>query len=126
MIVPSMKKVVDHIHAKGRFAELHSCGNIIKQVPNMIACGWDHWSPQTMNDTQLIYELYGDKIITSVIPDNAAGIWQLSEDEQKAAAQAYADKFCKPGKPSYLSGVGRNPVAFRTALYQASRENYSK
>ena len=126
MIVPSMKRMVDHIHSKGRFAELHSCGNIMKQVPNMIAAGWDYWSPQAMNDTQAIYAAYGDKIITPVVPDNAANIWTLTEEEQVAAAKAYAEKYCVPGKPSALSGVGRNPVAFRTALYQASRENYSK
>ena len=69
MIVPHMKKVTDHIHKIGRCAELHSCGQIMKQVPNMIKAGWDTWSGQVMNDTQAIYEQYGDKIVIGVIPE---------------------------------------------------------
>ena len=66
MIVPAMKKVTDYLHSKGLIAELHSCGMLEKQVPSIIAAGWDTWTPQAMNDTQKIYELYGDQIIIGV------------------------------------------------------------
>ena len=126
MIVPAMKKVTDHLHSKERFADLHSCGQLMKQVPNMIAAGWDSWSGQPMNDTQKIYELYGDKIIIGVIPD-PFDPETATEAEQRAAAKAYADKFCRPDKPSSLGyGMGLVTPAFREELYIRSRENYSK
>jgi hypothetical protein len=126
MIVPAMKRVTDHIHSKGRFAELHSCGQLKKQVPNMIAAGWNSWSPQAMNDTQKIYELYGDKIIISVLPD-AVDMQKTTEEEQRALAWKYAEKFCRPDKPSSWSMYGANLTtpAFREELYKASRICYS-
>ena len=126
MIVPYMKKVTDFLHSKGKMCELHSCGQILKQVPNMIAAGWDTWTPQAMNDTHKIYELYGDKIIIGVMPD--ALDETASEEEQRAAARAYADKFCNPQKPSYFNVNAAKMLtpAFREELYIRSRENYSK
>jgi hypothetical protein len=58
MIVPYMKRLTDHIHSKGIYADLHSCGHIEMLVPAIIEAGWDSWSPQPMNDTKKIYEEY--------------------------------------------------------------------
>ncbi|MDR3277234.1 MAG: methyltransferase [Oscillospiraceae bacterium] len=126
MIVPYMKRVTDFLHGKGKFCELHSCGQLLKQVPNMIGAGWDSWSGQLMNDTQKIYELYGDRIIVGVSPDALPE--GASEEEQRAAARAYADKFCDPGKPSMLNTYSAAMLtpAYREALYAQSRVNYSK
>ena len=127
MIVPYMRKVTDFLHSKNRFCELHCCGQVLKQVPNMIAAGWDAWSGQPMNDTHKIHELYGDKMLIGVIPErfdpNTA-----SEEEQRAFAKAYADKFCRPDRPSYLNtqGVDFLTPIYREELYIRSRENYSK
>ena len=127
MIVPYMRKVTDFIHSKGKFCEFHSCGQLLKQVPNMIEAGWDYWGGQAMNDTQKIYELYGDKIIIGVIPDMFDPA-TTSEAEQRAAARAYADKFCRPDKPSFLNHYSAAILtpAFREELYIRSRENYGK
>ena len=125
MIVPYMKRVTDFIHSKGKTAELHSCGQIFKQVPNMIKAGWDCWQPQTMNDIAKIYELYGDKIIIATMPepfDPAA----TPEEEQRAIARAYANAYCKPDKPSFLNFNALHLLtpAFREELYRQSRINY--
>ena len=127
MLVPYMRKVTDFLHSKGRFCEFHSCGQLLKQIPNMIDAGWDSWSGQNMNDTQKIHELYGDKIMIGVIPDEFDSD-ALSEKEQRAKAKEYADKFCRPEKPSYLNGFGARFItqAYREELYIRSRENYSK
>jgi hypothetical protein len=127
MIVPYMRKVTDYIHSRDRFCDFHSCGHNIKQVPNMIAAGWDSWAGQDMNDTQKIYELYGDKIIIGVIPDMFDPA-TASEEEQRTAARAYADRFCNPQKPSYLNHYGAVLLtpAYREELYARSRENYSR
>ena len=43
MLVPAMKRLTDHMHSKGLYADLHSCGHLELQVPAMIAAGWDTW-----------------------------------------------------------------------------------
>ena len=92
MIVPAMKKVTDHLHARGLYADLHSCGMIEKQVPNIIAAGWDSWNP-AYEHTQKLYEMYGDKLILGVMPDPIAP--DASEEEQRAAA-----RLCREVLPS--------------------------
>lgn len=126
MIVPHMKKVTDHIHKIGRCAELHSCGQIMKQVPNMIKAGWDTWSGQVMNDTQAIYEQYGDKIVIGVIPEQFDPE-TTSEEEQRRLAREFAEKFCDPKKPSVVNLYGTACLtdAYREELYKQSRIRYS-
>jgi len=127
MIVPYMKRVTDFLHSKGKFCCLHSCGQLMKQVPNIIAAGWDAWGPQLMNDVSAIYEQYGDKLLIGVWPDPIPE--DATEEEQRAAARAFADKYCRPDKPSffnfYAAAAGITP-AFHEEMYIQSRINYSK
>lgn len=130
LIVPYMRKVTDFIHEKGRFAELHCCGMNEKQMQNIIDAGWDGWMPQVMNDTQKLYEEYGDQIIMGVMPD-LFDPETTSEEEQRAYAREYANKFCKAGKPSSLniSALLDTKImtkAYCEELYKQSRINYSK
>lgn len=127
VIVPSMKKVTDFIHSKGKFAEFHSCGQLSKQIPNMIEAGWDAWGGQTINDFGKIYDLYGDKILVGVVPEHFDPK-TTSEEEQRVIAKKYADKYCNPEKPSYLHRYGAQYLtpAFREELYIQSRKNYSR
>ncbi|MBP5165818.1 MAG: methyltransferase [Oscillospiraceae bacterium] len=127
MIVPYMKKVTDHIHSIGRVAELHSCGQIFKQVPNIIAAGWDTWSGQAMNDTHKIYELYGDKLVVGVIPEQYDAN-ALSEEEQRAKAREFAEKFCRPDKPCVINNYGASALTlpYREELYKQSRILFGK
>jgi hypothetical protein len=130
MIVPPMRRVTDFIHSKRRFADLHCCGSNIKQVPNMIAAGFDSWTPQMMNDIEKIYDLYGDRLIIGTMP-KIYEVDNSTEEEQRAYARAYANQYCRPEKPSSLSMYsmpmsGPNLVtnAFREELYKQSRMNY--
>jgi len=128
IIVPAMRRVTDFLHSKNKCCDFHSCGQLLKQIPNMIAAGWDSWGGQAMNDTQKIYELYGDKIMVGVIPD-LLDPETSTEEEQRAAARDFAAKFCNPQKPSYLNSYGARTMAtnaYREELYRCSRENYSK
>jgi len=123
VIVPAMRKVTDYLHSRGKTCDLHSCGQEIKQIPNFIKGGWDSWSGQDMNDTQLEYELYGDKILIGVIPDPLSD--DAPDDVAKAAAKVYVDKFCRKDKPSMLSlGWGGNQT-FRDEVYKLSRIAYN-
>jgi hypothetical protein len=127
MIVPYMKRVTDFIHSKNRFCELHSCGQILKQVPNIIKAGWDCWAGQPMNDFKIIYELYGDKLVLAIAPEAFDGN-TVSEAEQRARAREYANAFCNPNKPTYMSigAVALLTPAYREELYRRSRINYSR
>jgi len=127
MIVPHMKRVTDFIHSKGRFCELHSCGQILKQVPNIIKAGWDCWAGQPMNDFKKIYDLYGDNIILAIAPE-PFDLNSVSEAEQRALAREYANAFCNSDKPTYMSiaAVSLLTPAYREELYRQSRINYSR
>ena len=127
MIVPYMKKVTDFLHSKGKFCELHSCGQALKQIPNFIAAGWDSWSGQPMNDTHKIYEEYGDKLIIGVIPEKFDAE-NATEEKQREMARAHADKFNKAGKPSTLNAFGTGVLtpAYVEEIYKQSRLNSNK
>lgn len=127
MIVPYMKRTTDFLHSKGKYCELHSCGQLMKQVPNIIAAGWDMWCPQAMNDTHKIYDLYGDKILIGVMPDSFDPE-ATSEEQQREEAKKYAAKFCNPKKPSFfnLNALRVATPVFREELYRQSRIHYSR
>lgn len=124
--VPNMKKVTDRIHSYGLVAELHSCGKNEKQIENFIAGGWDIWAPMAnINDTQMLFEKFGDKIIIGVCPD--AYDRNASEEEIRASAQAFVDKYCSdPNKVCVINRYFSNYLygAYAEELYKASRLVY--
>jgi hypothetical protein len=122
LIVPAMRRLTDHIHKRGAIADLHSCGHIEQQVPNMIAAGWDSWSGMAMNDTQGLYERYGDRIVLGVVPDQFDPA-NTPEDQQRAAAREFVKKFCNPRKPCLLNMYGAAVLtpAYQDELYKESR-----
>ncbi|MCL2137572.1 MAG: methyltransferase [Coriobacteriia bacterium] len=124
LFFPFMKELNDHIHSKGRYTSLHSCGHNESRIELFIEAGYDEWSPQPMNDTQALYEKYGDKIILSIYPDPLAP--DAADDDYRQAARDYVDRFCQPGKPSTLgfSPLAANP-AFAEELYIYSRKHYA-
>jgi hypothetical protein len=120
MIVPHMRRVTDYLHSRGMNCEFHSCGQNFKQAPNMIDAGWDSWFPQTMNDTQKIYELYGDRLLVGV--DAKIDPAGMSEDDLRAAARNFIDRFMLPGKPCFFHyTMDCCTRAFRDELYEYSR-----
>jgi len=122
MIVPYMRRLTDFIHSKGRFCELHSCGQNMKQVPNYIKAGWDMWNPQEMNDTRKMFELYGDQIVLGICPDHFEK--DATEDEQRACARRFVDEFWTPGKPFILNYNDKTcwTPAFLEEVYGYSRK----
>ncbi|AFA48374.1 methyltransferase 1 MttB15 [Acetobacterium woodii DSM 1030] len=129
MIVPYMKKLTDHIHAKGLWADLHSCGHIESRIQCILDAGWDSWSPQNMNDTIKLFEKYGDQICIGLIPEVFDPL-TTSEDDQREYAKKFAEKVCIPGKSSFISVyaliAGIMTPVFREELYKQSRILYSK
>ncbi|MDR0862705.1 MAG: methyltransferase [Oscillospiraceae bacterium] len=142
MIVPYMKRVTDFLHSKGKFCELHSCGNNYRQVENYIKAGWDAWAPQLMNDGYKIYDDFGDRILIATWPQNipeeimalgstderGAAFAALPEEQQRAIAREYVDRTCQPGKSSFYNFYAAHFLtpAFKEEMYIQSRKNYSK
>lgn len=128
MIVPYMRKLTDHIHTKGLWADLHSCGHIESRIQCILDAGWDSWSPQDMNDTIKLFEDYGDKICLGLIPEGF-NPETSSEAEQREFAHRFAEKVCVSGKSSFISVYavlgGLMTPAFREELYKQSRILYS-
>lgn len=130
VIVPAMKKVTDFIHSKGKFADLHSCGQNLEQVPNFIKAGWDSWLPQAFNNIEKIYDLYGDKILIGTMPRNAD---KNDEEDQRRAAREYVEKYCRKDKPSmlnpnymlFIENPPHTPVMWEE-IYRQSRLAYEK
>lgn len=87
LILPHLKKLVDHCHANGLYFTLHSCGNGRKLAPVMIEAGVDGWQLQenAMNMEELI-DLFGNKIVLE------ASLFLPDDD---AAAKEYVVKMAK-------------------------------
>lgn len=119
VIVPHMKRTVDHIHSKGMIADLHSCGHNETRVECFIAAGWDSWTPQPMNDLEKLFREYGDRIIFGVRvedkPENDEAAVKLADE--------IADRFVVYGKPARIAAYF-DSEAFEKELYRRSRLGY--
>lgn len=124
IFVPFQKQITNHIKAKGKFADLHSCGHIELQIENIVAAGWQSWTPMAMNDTRQLYKDWGDKIVISVCDDPLpAG---ATPEEQKAQAVRFVKEYYSPDKPSQFSLYSNANLtdAYVEGLYETSREMY--
>lgn len=123
MILPHLKRLVDHTHSLGIYFELHSCGKIEDLVPVMIDAGVDMWFGQEVNDKKKVLDLYGDKIMVEVeVPE--LGL-DATDEEIEAAAEAWVEDFIIPGKPvalSIYSSARVNRPYMTDALYRLSRK----
>ena len=63
-ILPQHKRVIAIVHAAGKKFLLHSCGNIIAVMPDMLACGIDakHSNEDQICPFAIWIEKYGDQI----------------------------------------------------------------
>lgn len=126
MIVPHMRRLTDFMHTKGKICDFHSCGMLIRQVPNMIAAGWDSWTPQWINNSTELYDLFGDQIIIGI-----TYVWpaaDASQAEQLEAVENFVAKFCNPDKPCILND--RNQPGYTEYIYKElisrSRARFAK
>lgn len=65
LVKPFHKKAIDYAHNKGIYAHLHSCGNIMPFVPDIVDMGIDILNPLEVKagmDAKKLKALYGDKI----------------------------------------------------------------
>lgn len=82
MVKPFHKAAVDWAHEKGIYARLHSCGNIMSLVPDIVDTGMDALNPLEVKagmDALKLKKEYGDKLvlhggINAVLWDDADAI----------------------------------------------------
>ena len=120
---PSMKRVVDHIHALGMDAELHSCGKVEELVPCVVEIGFQMHECQDIMDFDVVVPAYGDKILFHVPQETSA--YDSPEGEQVAAARAFGDKLLAWGNSVILGDYyAPNPVnnIFQDELYRYLRQ----
>ena len=97
MILPSLKKVLSHIHDKGVYVDMHSCGKNEMLASIYIEAGVQSWTPQPMNDLKMLYDTYGGKLLLGITPPNIAP--EASEEDLYAGLREFIDYYCQPGKP---------------------------
>jgi uroporphyrinogen-III decarboxylase len=125
MIVPHLKRVVDFVHSQGMIFDMHSCGKNELLVPAYIAAGCDSWSGQTMNDKDMLYEKYGDKIILGLDAD-IEFTPATTDAEAAAAAKRFVAKYgpSVEKKPFLCSAFSMTP-AWAETLYEESRKLFA-
>ena len=113
------------VHGHGLHTLLHSCGHTEDRIECYIDAGFDFWSPQSMNDIGKLYDDYGDRIIFAVWPEEK-DLAQRTEEEQRAAARRFVDRFCQPGKPSVMAfqAIRSGTPAFMDEVYIYSRAKF--
>lgn len=124
MFFPFMKDFVDHIHNKGRYVTIHSCGKIEDRVHIFVEAGIDGWEMMNINDVRKLYTEFGDKLCFQAWPHD----FDVNDDKAAVeAAREFVDFFCQPGKPSLL-GMGHRGAldckVFREEVYEYSRKKY--
>ena len=133
MIAPHIKKVADYCHSRGVYFDLHSCGKNEILTPAMIEAGIDSWSPQPMNDFDLLYEKYSDKIILGGFPTGLPSAFApdappVDDETAVAAAKRFAEKYCTydafEKKPILGGGFGAPPI-FAKTLYKETRKSFN-
>jgi hypothetical protein len=128
-IMPQTKRIIDFVKSQGKFVELHSCGLTQQYIEEIIEMGIDAWSPQNINDFDMLTEKYGNQIaITVPIP----GLFDAkSPDEARAAVRAFVDKYAPRGRvvaggvmtmdPEITAAATDELYTYSTAFYEKAR-----
>ncbi len=66
LLKPVHKRAIQWIHSKGCYARLHSCGNIMPLVPDLLEIGVDGLNPMEVKagmDPLALKQAYGDRLV---------------------------------------------------------------
>lgn len=126
-IMPYTKQIWDYVHSTGRFVELHSCGLTQQYIEEFVEMGLDAWTPQPINDLDMLTAKYGDKICLTVTIDGVADA--TSTGEVRELVRKFVDKYAPRGKIVANSIMNKDPEIVKAAyeeLYNYSSEFYAK
>lgn len=98
LIYPPIKRICDHIRAKGMYPSLHSCGKIENLVPAFQNLDIVFWEAQGNNDLKYIKENFGDKVNLRLIFDRplmeTPGV---TDDQIRASIEEFVTTYGKGG-----------------------------
>ena len=103
MVAPYISRIAGFCHENGLLFHLHSCGQNDPNVPMMIACGVDYWSPQVSQDEGKLVRSYGRKLAIAtriVVPEGS------SAEEASRMARELVEDYAPLGKVFLF----RNPM----------------
>lgn len=124
MLVPHMKQFVDHVHSKGLFVELHSCGKNDMIAEAIVECGFDTWTPQAMNDVSELYKKYGKEIVLGVSLPAVAS--DSTAEEITKAAQSFVDEYVHKDAPVLIGFYSEMDDRLLQEVYRLSRIRLSQ
>ena len=128
-IMPYTKRIWDFIHSTGRYVELHSCGMTQQYIDEFVEMGLDAWTPQPINDLDMLTEKYGDKISFTVNLPDVENV--KDEATARKIIRDFVDKYGPRGRHKVVCGPIMHPDdnirnAMLEELYYYSSELYAK
>lgn len=99
MIKPHIKRIVDFVHSKGLYFDIHSCGYVEPLIPDMVEIGIDGWSSvQCMNDVKKILRTYGNRIcLTGGMDNKEVRVPGLTVEQVHTLVGERIDDLCRGG-----------------------------
>ena len=129
MLLPYIQRIVNYVHSRGMYHQIHTCGNVELLLPVFFETGADIWVGQTdLNDVEAYAKKYKDQKFTFGVPAPAIGP-EASESEMREAAQKFVEEYkdCRIAV-SYttLTPSGPKPLhpGLTDAIYEYSRIAY--
>jgi uroporphyrinogen-III decarboxylase len=123
------RRIVDHIKSKGVIFEFHSCGNITRFIPYMIALNMDFLQIQRRAvDIPAMKKKYGDRIGFNVWLEGAEFGLSYTKDELTEKIRKTVDLYGKGGGAT-INIMEPDPERvwhMVSELYAYSREFYDK
>lgn len=126
-LMPYTKRCWDWVHEQGKFVELHSCGLTQQYIEEFVEMGLDAWTPQDINDLDMLTRKYAEKIALTVsVPQvNEA----KSAKEAREHIRKFVDTYAPRGKVICGSIMNPDPEITKAAmeeLYNYSSDFYAK
>jgi len=119
LVFEPTKRLIDHIKATGVFLEMHSCGNVTRFFPYMLALACDVAQVQRRAvDMPKMKEKYGDRIGFCAPVEGINPVKPPVSDEYLAAVRKTDEIYAPDG--SYLSMF----IGDQRLLWDACSENY--
>ena len=125
-VFPWQKRIVEAVHAEGKIAVLHACGNLESVMDDIIACGWDakHSFEDVIMPVAEAKRRWGDRIAMCGGLD-VDKICRLSTGEVRDYTRGMIRE-CAPGG-GWCLGTGNSvadyvPVENYAAMLEAGRE----
>jgi len=127
LIKPQAKRIVQYLRSRGKYVELHSCGLTQQYIEDIIDMGFTAWTPQAINDFDMLTEKYGRKM-TFTVPVPGLDKPGITPDEARGAVREFVDKFAPRGRV-VASVMVKDPAVKEAAydeLYTYSSAYYSR